>query len=125
MKRHENPHAKRLVLLVWVLVLIFYVYLSYDFLRVERLNNKFGEAVQHIAQIAGTERRTYKEIRTLVLVRADELGLPVSTEQITIAGSGPTLKINVAYDMEIDIPIFTRGFYSKHYEHKVAYRQGY
>ena len=125
MKRDPNPHAKRLVLLVWVLVLFFYVYLSYDFLRVERTNNKFEEALQHIAQIAGTDRRTYKEIRTLVLVRADELGLPVTADQIAITGSGPTLKMVVAYDIEIDIPIFTRGFYSKHYEHKVAYRQGY
>jgi hypothetical protein len=125
MKREQNPHAKRLVLLVWVLVLFFYVYLSYDFVRVERKNTKFGDALQHIAQVAGTERRTYKEIRTLVLVRADELGLPVTIDQISIKGNGPGLSIAVAYNIEIDIPIFSRGFYSKRYEHKVAYRQGY
>jgi hypothetical protein len=125
MKSAPHPHAKRLVLLVWVMVLFFYIYLSYDFLRVERLNDKFADALQHIAQIAGNERRTYKEIRTLVLVRADELGLPVSAEQIAITGSGPTLKLAVGYDMEIDIPIFARGFYSKRYDHKVAFRQGY
>jgi hypothetical protein len=29
----------------------------------------------------------------------------------------------VAYDIDIDIPIFRQGFYQKHYDHKVAYRQ--
>jgi hypothetical protein len=125
MKSAPNPHAKRLVLLVWVMVLFFYIYVSYDFVRVERINTKFGEALQHIAQIAGSERRAYKDIRTLVLVRADEFGLPVTVDQISITGSGPTLKMVVGYDIEIDIPIFARGFYTKHYEHKVGYRQGY
>ena len=125
MKRAQNVHAKRLVLFVWVLVLIFYFYISYDYLRVQRTDDKFGEAMQHIAQVGGNERRTYKEIRALVLVRADELGLPVTADKIVITGSGHTLNVTVGYDIDIDVPIFRRGFYTKHFEHKVGYRQSY
>jgi hypothetical protein len=123
MKKPQNVHAKRLVLLVWVLVLVFYIYLSYDYVRVQMIDDRFDDALQHIVQVGGSENRTYKEIRTLVLVRADELGLPVTVDRIAIAGSGHTLNISVGYDIEIDIPIFMRGFYTKHYEHKVTFRQ--
>ena len=122
MKSAPKLHAKRLVLLFWVLVLIFYFYLSYDYLRIQMTDDKFGDALQHIVQLAGSESRTNKEIRALVLVRADELGLPVKVEQIVIKGSGHGLNLTVGYDIDIDIPIFRQGYYSKHYEHKVAYR---
>ena len=55
MKSAPNVHAKRLVLFVWVLVLIFYFYISYDYLRVQRTDDKFAEAMQHIAQV-GADR---------------------------------------------------------------------
>jgi len=123
MKGSSKSHARRLVLLFWVLVLIFYFYLSYDYIRIQMTDDKFGDALQHIVQLAGSENRTNKDIKTLVLVRADELGLPVSGDQITILGSGHALNIAVGYDIDIDIPIFSKGFYSKHYDHKVVYRQ--
>jgi hypothetical protein len=125
MKNATKSRGKQLVLLVWVLVLIFYVYISYDYVRVQLTDDKFADALQHIVQVAGTERRTYKEIRSLVLVRAEDLGLPIRVEQIAIKGSGPSLNVTVDYDVDIDIPIFRHGFYSKHYEQKAAYRQGF
>jgi hypothetical protein len=125
MKRASQSHSKRLVLLFWILVLIFYFYLSYDYLRIEITDDKFVDALQHIVQVAGSESRPSKEIRTLVLVRADELGLPVRAENIKINGSGHSLNVTVGYDIDIDIPIFKEGFYSKHFEHKIIFRQGY
>jgi len=125
MKSAAKSRGKQLVLLVWVLVLIFYIYISYDYVRVQMTDDKFADALQHIVQVAGTERRTYKEIRSLILVRAEDLGLPIRVEQIAIKGSGPSLNVTVDYDVDIDIPIFRHGFYSKHYEHKASYRQGF
>jgi hypothetical protein len=125
MKNAAKSRGRQLVLLVWVLVLIFYIYISYDYVRVQMTDDKFADALQHIVQVAGTERRTYKEVRSLVLVRAEELGVPVRVEHIAIKGSGPSLNVTVGYDVDIDVPIFSHGFYSKHYEHKASYRQGF
>jgi hypothetical protein len=117
-----KSHAKRLVLLCWILVAIFYFYLSWDYIRIQMNDDKFAEALQHIVQLAGNENRTSKDVRALVLVRADELGLPVRGDQITILGGGHSLNIAVAYTIDVDIPIFRQGFYTKHYNHKVLYR---
>jgi len=124
MKDSPKAHAKRLVLLCWILVGIFYFYLSYDFIRISRNDDKFTEYLQYVVQLAGNENRTSKDVRALILVRADELELPVRGEQITILGGGHSLNIAVAYDVDVDIPIFRKGFYSKHFDHKVVYRQG-
>jgi len=123
MVEQSNVRRKRLVLLFWVLIAFFYFYLSFDYIRVAMNNDKLGEYVHYVVQLAGNESRSPREIKALLIVRADELGVPLSSDQIRIQGSGQNLKVSVMYDVEIDVPIFRSGFYSKHYEHKVSYRQ--
>jgi hypothetical protein len=113
---------KRIVLLLWVLVAFFYFYLSYDYIQVSSNDRQFEDYLQYVVQIAGNEHRPSKEIRALLLVKAEELSLPVQGEQITILGAGDSLNITVDYDVDIDIPLFQREIYSKHYEHKVKYQ---
>jgi hypothetical protein len=81
-----------------------------------------GEYVRYVVQLAGNERSTPRQIRALLLVRADELGVPLSSEQIRIQGSGQNLKVSVTYDVDIDVPVLRAGFYQKHYEHQVSYK---
>ena len=115
-------NRKRLVLLFWMLVAVFYFYLSFDYIRIAMNNDKLGDYVSYVVQLAGNERRTPREIRALLIVKADELGVPLTSDQIKIQGSGQTLKIAVNYDVDIQVPILRSGVYQKHYEHQVSYR---
>jgi hypothetical protein len=117
----SKANAKRLVLLFWILVLIFYFYLSYDYIRISSADTKFQDYLDHVVQLAGNDNRPSKETRALILVKADELGIPIQGDQITILGGGRTLNISLSYDVEVDFPIFRKGFYTKHFEHKVTY----
>jgi hypothetical protein len=121
--KSADPHAKvkRLVFFTWLFVGLFYFYLCYDYIRVDMNDTRLGDYVQYVAQLAGNENRSPREIRALLLVRAEELGIPLTTKQIKIQGNGPTLKISVDYDVDIDIPVFREGFYSKHYEHTASF----
>ena len=110
------------MLLLWVLVAIFYFYLSYDYVRVTMNDRQFSDYLQYVVQIAGTERRPAKEIRALILVKAQQLSLPVNGEQISILGGGDSLNVAVDYDVDIDIPLLQRQIYAKHFEHKVKYQ---
>src|SRR6185436_4681047 len=94
----SSANAKRLALLLWLLVAFFYFYLSYDYIRVTTNDGQFGEYVQYVVQIAGNGHRPPKEIRDLLLVRAEELSLPIRSDQIKIAGSGDSLNVDVTYD---------------------------
>src|SRR5262245_37807645 len=122
-KRGPNIRARWMVFFVWLLVAIFYFNLSYDYVRVNSHDQRFTEYMQYVVQVAGTEHRSPREIRQLLLVKAEELNLPIQGDQIVINGSGTGLHVSVGYDVDIEIPIFERGLYRKQFEHAAQYQQ--
>jgi hypothetical protein len=116
-----EERSKRLVFLVWLLVAFFYFYLSWDYIRANMNDKQFADYLQYVVQIAAPEYRPTKEIRALILVKAEELSLPIRGEQITILGGGDSLNISVSYDVNIDIPLIQRQIYTKRFEHFVKY----
>jgi hypothetical protein len=121
-KEAYNSRARWMVLGVWILVAIFYFQLSYDFVRVTSHDQKFSEYLQYVVQVAAAEHRPSKEIRALLLVKAEELNLPIRGDQIQIAGSGAQLHVSVGYDVDIDIPILERGLYRQNFQHTAQYK---
>jgi hypothetical protein len=117
-----NKNAKRLVVLFWVVVAFYYFAVAYDYISKEMKNDRLADYAQKIVQLAGNETRTPKEVRALLMVKADELRIPLEPSQIQVLGSGASLKVTFEYDVTLTIPIFNRGFYSKHYEHNVSYK---
>src|ERR1700739_541219 len=116
-----NANTKRLVLLLWVLVAFFYFYLSYDYVQVSMNDRQFTDYLQYVVQIAGNQHRPAKEIRELLLVKAEQLSLPVTGSGITVLGGGDSLNVHVNYDVDIDIPLIQRQIYTKHFEHNVTH----
>jgi hypothetical protein len=118
----QTTQAKRLVLLLWILVAFFYFYLAYDYIRVTSNDRQFNDYLQHVVQLAGNEGRSSKEIRDLLVVKAEELALPITREQIQVRNSGGTLDITVNYAADIEIPLLRREVYTKRFEHTVRYQ---
>ena len=119
-----GANRKRLALLLWILVAFFYFYLSYDYIRAVRNDRQFGDYLHRVVQIAGSERRPAEEIRALLLEKAAELSLQLTDPQIEVQGSGESLKVNVNYDVDIEIPLIERRVYTKRFEHKDGYQSG-
>ncbi len=123
MAEAPKSQKRRLVLLVWVLVALFYFYLSWDYIRVSNTDRTFSEYLQHAVQLAGNEHRPSKETSALILVKAEELGLSISGEEITVLGGGPTLSVVLDYENTIEIPFFERVIYKKKFHHEVKFHQ--
>src|SRR5262249_35366904 len=117
-----TANTKRLVLMLWVLVAFFYFYLSYDYIQVTMSDRQFTDYLQYVVQIAGNEHRPAKEIRELVLVKAEQLSLPVDGSGITVLGGGDSLNVGVNYDVDIDTPLIQRQIYTKHFKHNIKYK---
>jgi hypothetical protein len=118
-----GPNGKRLVLLLWLLVTIFYFYLSYDYIRATMNDREFREYVAYLVQVAGTERRPPKEIRQLILLKADQLMLPIREDQVSVKGIGTTLDVTVDYQVDVEVPLFERVVYTKAFHHDAKYHQ--
>ncbi len=119
----SGVQKKRVALLLWLLVAFFYFYLSYDYVRVTMNDRQFADYLRHIVQIAGNEHKPAKEVRTLLLVKAEELSLPVHEEQITILGSGDNLKVTVSYEVDVEVPLIETEIYAKKFEHAANYQR--
>ena len=123
MAKAASSNAKRIVLLLWAVVAFSYFYLTYDYIRATTHDRQFEDYMHYVVQIAGTDRRPAKEIRTLLLVKSEELALPIRGEQISILGGGESLNVSVDYNVDIDIPVIQRQIYTKHFEHNIKYQQ--
>src|SRR5262249_40551276 len=118
----KTTNARRLVLLVWLMVATFYFYLAYDYIRVTTNDKQFADYMHFVVQLAGNDGRPAKEIRDLLLIRAQQLSLPVRGDQIVVHGQRDSLDIAVNYDVDIDIPVLQREVYRKTFEHDVKYQ---
>src|SRR5215467_7098820 len=94
--------TRRFVLLTWLLVIAVYFFLSYDYIRVRMNDGELQTYLDYVVQLAGNENRQAKEVRALILVKADELGLPIRGEQIQISGERQNLKVAVSYGVDIE-----------------------
>ena len=117
-----SSNRQRLTLLLWLLLACFYFYLSYDYIRITTNDREFGDYMHYLVQLAGNDGRSAKEIRELLLVKAEQLALPLRADQIVVRGQRNTLDIAVNYDINIDIPVIQREFYRKKFEHDVKYQ---
>jgi len=118
----SGSYSKRLVLLIWLLVGFFYFFLSWGYIRTTMDDQRFSEYLQYVVQIGGSEERSAKEIRALLLVKADQLNLPVRGDQIAITGSGSTLNVRVNYTVDIEIPVVQSIVYTKEIDHFAKYQ---
>ena len=118
----RTPNMRRIVLLFWILLAFLYFLLTYDYILAGNKDKKLDEYLQYVVQVCGDDHRPAKEVRALVLVKADELKVTLHGDQVTITGNGPTLKIGVAYPVDIRLPIFHQSIYHKVFQHEAAYR---
>ncbi len=118
----KSGGAKRLVLLTWVLVAFFYFYLSYDYISAKMHDQQFDDYIHYVVQIAVNEHRPMKDVKSLLLVKAEELSIPVHGDDITITGGAGTLTVAVSYNVEIEIPLIQHEIYTQKFEHNVKYQ---
>ena len=111
----------KVTLLIWLIVAFPFFYLSYDYIQISMHDKQFVDYLQFVVQLAGTEGRTAKDIKELLLVKAEQLSLPVTNEQIAIKGVGPSLNIIVKYDVDIDFPLTQRQIYTKAFAHDIKF----
>jgi cell division septal protein FtsQ len=111
----------KVALFIWALAAFFFFYLSYNYVQVTMHDKQFVDYLQFVVQLAGTENRSAKDIKELLLVKADQLSLPVSNEQIAIKGVGQNLNVIVKYDVDIDFPLTQRQIYTKAFAHDIKF----
>jgi hypothetical protein len=121
-EKSNKTRFRLIVLSLWIVLAAFYFSLAYDYIVASNRDKEFNEYLSYIVEVCGDDRRPTKEVRTLVLSRAEELRIGLRGDQVAVSGFGQTLKISVSYMVDINMPFFGQSIYRKVFQHETAYR---
>jgi hypothetical protein len=116
----SHPSSKRYVaLLLWLLIAGVFVSLVWQWIALSSSDKELTEYVESLLRRSAIDRRPAKDIRTLVLMKAGQLSIPVQDEEINITGQGESLQTTIGYNAEIKIPLLNRALYRMQFSHNV------
>ena len=115
-----SPARRYIVLCLWLLVILTFFSLATQWIVLSSSDKQFTEYVESILRRSVTDHRSAKEIRTLLLVKAEQLSIPVLDDRIDITGNGPTLTTAIAYDREIKVPLLGGPLYRMEFRHNLT-----
>ncbi len=83
-------------------------------------DRQFTEYVESMVRQAARAHWTDREIRSLVLMKADQLSIPLESEKISITGQGESLRTLITYDTKISVPFLDRVVYRMEFSHNFS-----
>lgn len=106
----------------WLFLAFMYASLISQWLTVSKRDHAFAEYTDSVMQVAANEQRPAKDVRALVLIKAEDLSLPVHGNDVQITGKGQTLRAAVHYNADISMPILNQPVYRMRFDHDLALR---
>jgi hypothetical protein len=91
---------------VWLLVGLMFANLTNQWIELTSSDKQLTEYAQNAIQVGPLDRRSVKDIRTLIQIKAEQLEIPVSAESITISGEPPgQVRAAINYESPITVPV--------------------
>ena len=114
---------RSIVLAVWGLVAFGYFFVASGWIAAGMNDKSFTEYMGHVVDLAAAEHRPAKEIRSMLLVRAESLDIPLDGQQIQIVGEGPNLHAIVEYETDVQMPLVHQSIYRMKFTHDVTHKE--
>ncbi|HYR91413.1 MAG TPA: hypothetical protein VE422_45580 [Terriglobia bacterium] len=116
-------HLRRyLVLALWVVAGTIYAHMVFQWIEISSKDREFARSMQHAIQLVGMENRPSKDLRALLLVRAEAFSIPIRGNEILINGKGETLEVSLRYEADITFPLLDKAIYRMMFNHQVRFR---
>jgi len=119
---HTSHTQRYVVVFLWMFLGFLYFSLFSQWLTINWRDKLFVEYIDHVIQVAANEQRPAKEIRALILMKAEDLSLPVQGDAIQIDGYGRTLRAAVRYKADISMPIVNQPVYRIRFQHESRFK---
>lgn len=106
---------------IWLFVAGVFFSLAGQWIIFSSDDRAFSEYTAGLLQRAAVDHRNNQEIRTLLLVKAEELSIPLRSDQIAIKRDRESIRTVIDYDTDIKIPIVNRVLYRMAFSHDLRY----
>ena len=115
-----SPARRYLTLCLWLVVVLMFLSFAKQWIVLTSSDKEFTEYVESVLRRAAIDHRPAKDIRTLLVTKAEQLSIPVAEEGINITGHGQMLGTIIAYDREIEIPLLGGPLYRMEFRHNLG-----
>jgi hypothetical protein len=114
----QISHKRHYVaMFLWLLLAFFFVSLVGQWITINSRDQVFAEYIDQVIKVAANQQRPAKEVRALILIKAEDLSLPVQGNEVQINGYGRTLRATVRYKAGITMPIVNQPVYRISLQH--------
>lgn len=97
---------------IWLLLLVLAIFIAYKLIPVKVKAADLRQTVVDEAKTAGTHNDDL--ILHSILKKAEDVGLPVTQDEVHIVRTTETIKVDVDYTVPVQFPGFT---YNWHFHH--------
>jgi hypothetical protein len=119
----ENQLIRYARLLMWFTISATYILLMGRWVSLTMHDRAFADYLGHVVDSAAVEQRPAKEVRALLMAKAEDLSLPVQEQGIQITGGGESLRAVVRYEADLILPVLDRSVYRFGFEHDLSYQR--
>jgi hypothetical protein len=109
-----------IAMFLWVFLGFIHVSLISQWLTVSRRDKAFTDYIDHVMHVAASERRPANEVRAMLLIKAEDLSLPLQGAVVNVTGNGQILKTVVHYKADITMPIVNQSVYRMRFDHDLT-----
>ena len=105
-RRNAERGEGNLGCIVWLLVLGLAVMICVKAVPVKIASAEMYDYMDEVARTTGVNT-TAEEVKKAILLRAADLKLPVSKDQVTVVREGDRLKMRAEYTVPLEFPGYT------------------
>jgi hypothetical protein len=105
---------------LWLVLAFVFLSLGKQWVVFTSADKQLTEYADTLERQGALQHRPAKDIRALVMMKAEQLSIPAQDDQITVTGQGETLRTIIAYDAEFRIPVVDRVLYRMEFNHNLG-----
>ena len=99
---------------------LMFANITSQWIELSSSDKQLTEYAQSAIQVGPLDRRSVKDIRTLIQIKAEQLDIPVSHDSITISGEPPgQVRALINYESALTIPVVGE-LYRMQFRHNLA-----
>ena len=105
-QNQQRPARHYVAVCAWMMVGLIFAHLASQWIELTSSDKQLTEYAQNAIQVGPLDRRSVKDIRTLIRIKAEQLEIPVSTDNISISGEPPgQVRAVINYEDAITVPV--------------------
>jgi len=118
----HTSSQRYIALSVWVVVFAIFSSLAWQWIALNSSDKELTEYVEGLVRRSAFDRRSPVEIRALVLMKAEQLSIPIHEQAVNVSGQGESLQTTFTYDTVINVPILRHELYRMEFTHQVRFK---